>query len=194
MRGTSAKRSGLAVLALFGISGILIASTAGSSGATSKAKTHHSSKTKKPKHKATSKKALATPCLVGNWTATNFALNNSGFSASGGEGTQVDIAANGDVEGHFTPGAPLKGPGGTYKFTGNEIGTYGFPKNTTAKSGTFPVTYAASSDLMISVNGGAPTPAGSDLGTGSYQCNGNVLTLRYPPGGNEVVYTLSPTK
>ena len=188
MRSTNAKRSGLIVLAMVCTSGLMIASTAGTSAATNKGKAHHSTKAKKkPK-----RKAPAVPCLVGKWTVTNFTLDNSGFSAAGGAGILANISANGDVYVNFTPSAPLKGPAGTYKFSGTEVGTYSSTK-TSATSGTFSGTYSHT-DLTISVNGGAPTTATPNIGPGSYQCTGKALSLRFPPGGNEVTYTLSPTK
>jgi hypothetical protein len=148
------------------------------------------------KHKPTHKHATGkTPCLVGNWTVTNFTLNNSGFSASGGAGTVVDISANRKVVGKFTPGAVLRGPNGeTIKFTGTDYGSYGFNAKTKSKSGSFPVTYNSASNLMISINGAASTSAGQGATSGSYHCQGKDLTLSFPPGGNEITYVLVPTK
>jgi hypothetical protein len=187
IRSTNAKRSGLAVLTLVCTSGLMIASVSGTSGATSKAKTHHSTKPKKAKREVS-----AVPCWVGKWTVTNATLDESGINAAGAAGILADIAANGDVVVNFTPSAPLKGPGGTYKFSGNEVGIYHFTK-TSATSGTLSTTYS-SSTLTISINGGAPMTVPSNIGPGSYQCTGKVLSLKFPPGGNEVTYTLSPTK
>jgi len=133
-----------------------------------------------------------TPCLVGNWKVTTFTLNSSGQTASGGAGTLVDISANRKVIGQFTPGAVLKSASGaTFKFSGTDYGTYGFNKKSTAKSGSFPVTYTSASNLMISVNGSAPAPAGQGATTGSYLCKGNGLTLTFPAGGNEITYVLT---
>jgi hypothetical protein len=154
------------------------------------ASTHKSSKKPKSKHTTTK-----TPCLVGNWTVTTFTLNSSGQTATGGAGTLVDISANRKVVGQFTPGAVLKTPaGGTFKFSGTDYGSYGFNTKSTAKSGSFPVTYTSASNLMISINGSPPAPAGHSSTTGSYLCSGKGLTLTFPAGGNEISYVLVPTK
>jgi hypothetical protein len=146
------------------------------------------------KHKSTSKHGK-TPCLVGNWTVTDFTLDSAGQTASGGAGTLVDISANRQVIGRFTPGAVLKtATGATFKFSGTDYGSYGFASKSTAKTGSFPVTYTSASDLMLSVNGSPPTPAGHGATTGSYLCQGKGLTLTFPAGGNEITYVLVPTK
>jgi hypothetical protein len=143
--------------------------------------------------KAASKHSTSkTPCLVGNWKVTTFTLNSTGQTASGGAGTLVDISANRKVIGMFTPGAVLKtASGGTFKFSGTDYGSYGFNTKSTAKSGSFPVTYTSASNLMISVNGSAPTPAGQGATTGSFLCKGKGLTLTFPAGGNEITYVLT---
>jgi hypothetical protein len=186
-RGTRHRlgRLGLAAAALLGTSSLLVFATTAAS-----ASTHKSSKKPKSKHAASK-----TPCLVGNWTVTTFTLNSGGQTATGGAGTLVDISANRKVVGQFTPGAVLKTPaGGTFKFTGTDYGSYGFNTKSTAKSGTFPVTYTSASDLMISIDGSPPSPAGHSSTTGSYLCSGKGLTLTFPAGGNEIVYVLAPTK
>jgi hypothetical protein len=171
----------LTLAAVMGLSGAVLASTSVAS-ASKKSSGHHTTKSK-------------SPCLVGNWTATNFALNESGESASGGVGTQVDISANQGVVGKFTPGTPLQtANGGTFKFSGTDIGKYGFSTKSSAKTGTFPVTYTSASNLMLSVNGGParavpPTPT-----TGTYTCTGKGLSLAFPAGGNAITYTLVPSK
>jgi hypothetical protein len=145
-----------------------------------------------PKHHATKAKG---PCLVGNWTATNFTLNESGQSASGGAGTQVDISANQNVVGKFTPGAALQAAaGGTFKFSGTDIGKYGFSTKSSAKTGTFPVTYSSASAMTLSVNGGPARAVPLVPTTGSYTCAGKGLTLAFPAGGNQITYTLVPSK
>jgi hypothetical protein len=176
-------RLAMATAAVAGVSGFMVASTDASSASQLKAKAHHASK-----------KKSKTPCLVGNWTVTDFTLNDSGLTASGGAGTLVDIAANTDVIGRFTPGAALKGSEGTIKFSGTDYGNYGFSKKTTAKSGTFPVTYTSASNLMLSVNGAPPTPAGHTATTGSYLCSGKDLSLTFPAGGDQISYQLVPSK
>jgi hypothetical protein len=113
---------------------------------------------------------------------------------SGGAGTQVDIAANEAVLGHFMPGAPLTSGSGSFKFTGTDVGTYQFSSKTTAKSGTFPVTYSSASTLVLSLNGSAPEHVPPGPATGSYVCAGKGLTLAFPSGGNEITYTLDPSK
>jgi len=113
---------------------------------------------------------------------------------SGGAGTQVDIAANKAVLGHFMPGAPLTSGSGSFKFTGTDVGTYQFSSKTTAKSGTFPVTYSSASTLVLSLNGSAPEHVPPGPATGSYVCAGKGLTLAFPSGGNEITYTLDPSK
>jgi hypothetical protein len=181
------RRLGLATVALLGTSSLLAFTTVAASASTDKTSKKH-----KPASKHTTSKK---PCLVGNWTVTTFTLNSSGQTASGGAGTVVDISANKKVVGQFTPGAVLKTPtGGTFKFTGTDYGSYGFNTKSTAKSGSFPVTYTSASNLMISVNGSPPTPAGHSTTTGSYLCSGKGLTLTFPSGGNEITYVLVPTK
>ncbi len=172
------RRLGLVFAALASSTGLMVASATVASA----------KQPKKPpaKHK--------TPCLVGKWTVTNFALTDGGVTASGGAGIQVDISANTVVIGHFNPGAPLKSGTETIKFSGTAIGKYGFSPKTTAKTGTFPVTYTSASNLMVSVNGGPATPVSHASTTGAYVCTGKDLTLSYPPGGNEIVYKLVPTK
>ena len=138
--------------------------------------------------------AIGDPAQVGRGVGTTLiaTLTTEIRRPHTGAGILADISANGDVDVNFTPSAPLKGPAGTYKFSGTEVGTYSSTK-TSATSGTFSGTYSHT-DLTISVNGGAPTTATPNIGPGSYQCTGKVLSLRFPPGGNEVTYTLSPTK
>jgi hypothetical protein len=86
-------------------------------------------------------KATCAACLVGNWTVTNLSLTtNPGGTHSGGAGTTVDIEPNGNAIGNFTPGAPLVGTGGTVKFSGTQTDHYGFPADTSARSGSFPAT------------------------------------------------------
>jgi|HubBroStandDraft_1064217.scaffolds.fasta_scaffold496469_1 hypothetical protein len=148
------------------------------------------------KHKSTTKHATSkTPCLVGNWTVTNFTLNSAGSTATGGAGTLVDISANRKVIGKFSPGAVLKTANGeAFKFSGTDYGSYGFNTKSTAKSGTFAVTYTSASNLAISVNGSPPAPTGHSATSGSYLCKGKGLTLTFPAGGNEITYVLVPSK
>ncbi len=174
-------RLGLVVAALVVTGGYLLVAGSVASASHHKGSAHHSTK-----HKA--------PCLVGKWTVTNFTLNAGGVTASGGAGTEVDISSNQGVVGRFTPGAPLTSGTGTLKFTGTDYGKYGFSTKSTAKSGTFPVTYTTASDVMLSVNGAPPTPAGHTATTGSYVCAGKDLTLTFPAGGNEITYALVPSK
>ncbi len=105
---------------------------------------------------------------------------------------QVDISANGSVQGHFTPGAALKLGASTFKFSGTAIGKYGFAPKTISKTGSFPVTYTSASNLMISVNGSPPTPTSKAATTGSYKCSGKGLLLTFPAGGDEISYTAGP--
>jgi hypothetical protein len=172
-------RLGVAVTVLVGASSLfLLTATAASAS--------------KPKHKHSTSK---TPCLVGNWTVTKFTLNSGGESATGGAGTLVDISSNRKVIGKFTPGAVLQTPtGGTFKFSGTDYGSYGFTTKSTAKSGSFPVTYTSASNLTISVDGSPPTPTSHSATTGSYLCKGKGLTLTFPAGGDEITYVLVPTK
>jgi hypothetical protein len=48
--------------------------------------------------------------------------------------------------------------------------------------------------LMISVNGSPPTPTSKAATTGSYTCSGKGLLLTFPAGGNQISYTLVPSK
>ncbi|MGP0029119.1 MAG: hypothetical protein ACLPVF_01275 [Acidimicrobiales bacterium] len=174
-------RLGLVVAALVGTSAYLVLATTDASAS------HH----KKSSHHSTSHKG---PCLVGKWTVTNLTFNASGITASGGAGTLVDIAANRYVVGSFTPGAPLTSSAGSIKFSGTDYGTYGFSTKSTAKTGTFPVTFTSAANVTISVNGAPPTPTAHTATTGSYVCAGKGLKLTFPAGGDELVYTLVPTK
>ena len=136
--------------------------------------------------------ATCGACLVGDWTVTNLKLNTQGVIHSGGAGTQVDIAADGTTVGNFTPGAPLVGAdGSSVKFSGTDTDHYGFPPDTNARTGTFPVTNIAPG-VTISLGGGAPVAIKPSSTTGSYQCVGTGLILSFPAGGNELVYTMVP--
>jgi hypothetical protein len=181
-RNTVGRRISLGAVSALCLFGAVIVSSSVASASAKKSKSHP----KKPAAKA--------PCLVGKWTATNFTLNDGGVTASGGAGTEVNIAANQEVTGIFTPGAPLTSGSETFKFSGTIMGKYGFSTKTKAKSGSFPVTYSNVSTFMLSLNGSPPKPAGSGATTGSYQCTGKGLYLSFPTGGNQVTYTLVPTK
>jgi hypothetical protein len=135
-------------------------------------------------------KATCGACLVGSWTATNFILTtNPGGTHSGGVGTRVEIYPDGTAVGDFTPGAPLEP--GDIKFYGTQSAHYGFLANTTARSGTFPVSDTAGG--LISVGGSPPVGiANSPSVSGSYSCIGTGLTLRFSLGSSELVYVLTP--
>ncbi len=136
-------------------------------------------------------KAVCQPCLVGNWTATSVSLTTSpGGTHSGGAGTTVDIADDGDAVGDFTPGAPLEGEGGAVKFSGVQTDHYSFSPTTTARSGPLTAT-PVSSSATISV-GGVTRPITPEAESGSYQCSGNDLTLTFTAGAGTLAYDLVP--
>jgi hypothetical protein len=138
-------------------------------------------------------KATCGPCLVGNWKVTSLSLTTDpGGTHTGGAGTEVDINANGNATGIFTPGAPLTGASGDVKFYGTQIDHYGFPVNTTARSGSFGVTLVAAG-ASISVDGSPPVGiAASETLSGSYSCVGTGLRLTFPAGGDTFVYNMVP--
>jgi hypothetical protein len=137
--------------------------------------------------------ATCAACLVGNWTVTNLSLiTNPGGTHSGGAGTEVDIAPDGDATGNFTPGAPLVGGGGSVKFSGTIVDHYGFPPDTTARSGSFTSTPVLDQGT-ISLDGSPPRAITPETESGSYSCVGTGLTLTFTGGGSgELVYTLVP--
>ena len=150
--------------------------------ASSKAQTHHGH------HKP--QQATAGPCLEGKWNVTSITLSTSGLTFSGGAGTTVNILANGNALGNFTPGTPLVGSEGSAKFNGTVTDHYAFTPKTTARSGTFPVT-TVSDDATITV-AGATRPVTSSPEQGAYTCTAKDLSLTFTSGASTLSYQMTP--
>jgi len=133
-------------------------------------------------------------CLVGRWVVTNFTLTtNPGGSYSGGAGTTVDIQADGTSIGNFTPGAPLVGATGSVKFNGVETDHYGFPADTTARSGGLSSsTIVAGATITVGYPGGVTVPVKPAATSGNYSCVGTGLKLHFVGGPTTLDYTLVP--
>jgi hypothetical protein len=142
-------------------------------------------KTKKRK----TQKSSDHPCLEGTWTVTSMTLSTAGLTFTGGAGTTVDIASDGDALGNFTPSTPLTGSEGSAKFDGTITDHYGFSPHTTAHSGTFPVSTVADSATITVA--GETRPVTSSPEQGSYSCTGKTLSLTFTSGGNTLTYQLS---
>ena len=145
---------------------------------------------RKPPAKQSKKKGSGHPCLVGTWTVTSLTLGTTGLTFTGGAGTTVDILPNGNAVGNFTPGAPLVGRAGSAKFNGTITDHYGFPSNTTARSGSFEST-PVSSNATITV-AGATKPVTPETYQGSYTCSGKDLSLNFTAGSSSLAYELVP--
>jgi hypothetical protein len=144
----------------------------------------------KKKHGGKTHRSSTRPCLEGNWDVTSLTLSTTGLTFTGGAGTTVDIMANGNALGNFTPGAPLTGSEGSAKFNGTITDHYGFSPKTTAHSGTFPVT-PVSDNATITV-AGVTRPVTSESEQGSYVCTGKDLSLTFTDGGSTLTYKLAP--
>jgi len=128
---------------------------------------------------------------VGSWNVTSLTLSTSGLTFTGGVGTTVDIMSNGNALGNFTPGTPLTGTEGSAKFNGTITDHYGFSPNTTARTGTFPVT-PVSNDATITI-AGATRPVTSESEQGSYACTGKDLSLTFTNSGSTLTYQMAPS-
>jgi hypothetical protein len=149
---------------------------------------HHKPQTKQQKGKA--QQSGDHPCLEGNWTVTSLTLSATGLTFTGGAGTTVNIMANGNALGNFTPGAPLTGSEGSAKFNGTITDHYGFSPKVTSHSGTFPVTPV--SNMATITVGGVTKPVTSSNEQGSYACTGKDLTLTFTSGGSTLTYQMAP--
>ncbi|HEY1653352.1 MAG TPA: hypothetical protein VGG09_15815 [Acidimicrobiales bacterium] len=153
---------------------------------------HHKGK---PKHQTKAQKgktqqSSSRPCLEGNWKVTSITLSTTGLTFTGGTGTTVDIMANGNALGNFTPGTPLVGSEGSAKFSGTVTDHYGFSPKTTSNSGAFPVS-TVTDDATITV-AGVTKPVASSPEQGSYTCTGKDLSVTFTSGGNTLTYQMLP--
>lgn len=130
------------------------------------------------------------PCLEGDWNVTSITLSTTGLTFTGGAGTTVDIASNGNALGNFTPGAPLMGTEGSAKFNGTITDHYGFSPKTTSHSGTFPVSTVT--DAATITVAGVTRAVTSSPEQGSYSCTGKNVSLTFTSGGNTLTYQMSP--
>jgi hypothetical protein len=125
-------------------------------------------------------------CAVGSWTVTTMTLTTSGYTFTGGEGTEVNIATDGTATADFSPGAVL----GAAKFNGVETAKYALPDNPKELSGSFGVSDYDVSQATITV-GGRSEPVDVGPGEGSFTCTGTTgLTLNFPAGANDLEYTM----
>ncbi len=130
------------------------------------------------------------PCLEGKWNVTSITLSTSGLTFSGGAGTTVDIMANGNALGDFTPGTPLAGSEGSAKFNGTVTDHYGFSPKTKARSGSFPVS-TVTDDATITV-GGVTKAVTSSPEQGSYTSAAKDLALTFTSGASTLSYQMTP--
>jgi hypothetical protein len=113
-------------------------------------------------------------------------LTTSGYTFTGGEGTEVNIATDGTATADFSPGAVL----GAAKFNGVETAKYALPDNPKELSGSFGVSDYDVSQATITV-GGRSEPVDVGPGEGSFTCTGTTgLTLNFPAGANDLEYTM----
>jgi hypothetical protein len=133
------------------------------------------------------KKAMCNEsCMIGNWTVTSMTLTTVGGTFTGGQGTEVDIAAGGATMVDFTPGASL----GAAKFSGVETSMFDFPGNPAETSGTFSVGGYNTSGADIDVAGRSqqlmPGPS-----SGTFTCTGTTgLALQFVAADNQLDYTM----
>jgi hypothetical protein len=177
--------SGLLVIGTLGLGSAAGAQSA--SHARLDVRSHHQ---RHPKHQTKPQRGSTRPCLEGNWNVTSLTLSTTGLTFTGGAGTTVDIMANGNALGNFTPGAPLTGSEGSAKFNGTITDHYGFSPKTTAHSGAFPVT-PVSNNATITV-AGVTKPVTSESEQGSYVCTGKDLSLTFTSGGSTLTYQMTP--
>ena len=135
------------------------------------------------------------PCLAGDWVTTDWTLLSSAGSVSGGAGVRYTITSStADID--FTGMAPL----GELRFAGRGVEALTYPQSPTATSGTLSVQELPSSDITLSVDGGAPIPASYakspvHSATGTWSCSAKTMTwhLANSTGSTVLDFSRQPT-
>ena len=126
------------------------------------------------------------PCLVGHWVTTDWTLVAPEGSLSGGAGIHVTVTST-EVDIDFTGMAPV----GDLVFSGQGHFDASYSQSTTATSGPISLTEIPTSNITLSVNGGAPI-SGKDSpvhgGSGTWACSAGTMSWRLSNStGSEVM-------
>ena len=116
------------------------------------------------------------PCLVGHWVTTDWTLIAPEGSLSGGAGIHVTVTST-EADIDYTGMAPV----GDLVFSGMGDFNAAYSQSTTATSGPMSLTEIPTSDITLSVNGGAPISGNSQNspahgGSGTWTCSADTMS------------------